>query len=709
MKFSFDQSIIVAVAVAVLLMGLGYLSLNGIGNLVTTAHWVEHTQVVIDRLQVLLTQVDEDSMAVRGYLLTGNSVYLRSLETSRQAMPRELQDLKGLVSDNPVRLTELAKLEELMNQHLASIERFGQSGENAQPSSLARQLDESNRLTDQIRAQITLIHDEERLLLQKRAVASVESSKAVRGLIVLGLIFGILVVLGGTFLINREMAARQGVQRELDRFFTLTNDLFCIAGFDGHFKRLNPAWEKTFGYTTEELTAKPFETFLHPEDVEKTRQEFARQHRGEGVVSFENRYRCKDGSYRWLLWNAQPLVAEQLIFASARDMTERKQMEESLRQSEERARLMVESVKDYAIFMLDPDGRVVNWNPGAERIKGYRAEEIIGRHFSCFYPEKSIREGIPERELRVARDTGRSEDEGWRVRKDGSLFWANAVISAVRNSQGGLLGFVKLTRDATARMEAGERIQKLNEELRQRADLLETANKELESFSYSVSHDLRAPLRHIHGFVELLQNSPALKGDEVSHRQMGIIAAAAKVMGKLIDDLLAFSRTGRAEMHLVKIDLREMVEQTIRDLETECKGRTVKWEVKPLSRVAGDPTLLRLVWMNLLDNAVKYTGPRPVAKIEIGQVAGDAAGADEREVVFYVRDNGVGFDMKYVSKLFGVFQRLHRAEDFGGTGIGLANVQRIIHRHGGRVWAEAQVDAGATFYFSLPVTETQLV
>jgi len=239
--------------------------------------------------------------------------------------------------------------------------------------------------------------------------------------------------------------------------------------------------------------------------------------------------------------------------------------------------------------------------------------------------------------------------------------------------------------------------------LKQRAELLERANKELESFSYSVSHDLRAPLRHIQGFVEMLQQAPSIQGDKENLRYMGVISKAAKEMGRLIDDLLAFSRTGRSEMHLVDVDMGEMVGQIIQDLSMQYNGRRLTWDVKPLDKVEGDPTLLRLVWTNLLDNALKYTQRREETKIEIGQFVrgGDDSTGPER--VFYVRDNGVGFDMRYSSKLFGVFQRLHRADEFEGTGIGLANVQRIIHRHGGRVWAEGQVDSGATFYFSLPI------
>jgi PAS domain S-box-containing protein len=500
---------------------------------------------------------------------------------------------------------------------------------------------------------------------------------------------------------------RRRAQQERDRFFSLTRDLLCIAGFDGRLRRVNPAWEKALGYTQEEILSRPYLEFVHPDDREKTVLENNRLALGVEVASFENRYRCKDGTYRWFLWSARPLPEERLIYASARDTTERRQIEERLRQSDERARLMVESMKDYAIFMLAPDGKVMSWNTGAERIKGYQAEEIIGQHFSRFYPPEKIAEKFPDLELIEAASRGRFENEGWLVRKDGSRFWANDVITPMHNNQGELIGFVKVTRDVTARQEAAERIQKLNDELKSRATLLEAANKELESFSYSVSHDLRAPLRHIHGFVELLQKSPELEGSEPAQRQMSVIAKAAREMGMLIDDLLAFSRTGRAEMRLVPVDMQELVEQGIRAQEMETAGRQVEWDIKPLATVEGDPGLLRQVWANLLGNAIKYTRPRAQAKIEIGQEAGEPALDGTREAVFYVRDNGVGFDMRYASKLFGVFQRLHRAEDFEGTGIGLANVQRIIHRHGGKVWAESTLNEGSIFHFSLPVRATQ--
>ncbi|HEX4141030.1 MAG TPA: PAS domain S-box protein [Candidatus Methylacidiphilales bacterium] len=511
-----------------------------------------------------------------------------------------------------------------------------------------------------------------------------------------------LLVVLATFT-TRVFQSRRQAQIERDRFFNLSRDMLCIAGADGYFKRVNPAWAATLGYSVRDLTSQPFLTFVHPDDREKTTAEAARLARGGETVNFENRYRCKDGTYRWLLWSARSVPGDDVIYASARDTTERRQIEEKLRLSEERLRLMVDSLREYAVIMLSPEGKVMSWNAGAERTHGYAAAEIVGQHFSRFYLADKIAEKFPDLELKLAVENGRFEDEGWRLRKDGSCFWANVVISPMRNSQGELVGYVKVTRDVTARKEAAERIENLNHELKSRADLLESANKELESFSYSVSHDLRAPLRHIHGFVELLQKSPLFNGQESAQRHMGVIAKAAREMGMLIDDLLAFSRTGRAEMQVTSVNMRDLVDQCIHGLAADIADRKIAWTIAPLATVDGDPALLRLVWTNLLGNAVKYTRPRDDVHIEIGQEERCDVNGRPQDIVYFVRDNGVGFDMRYASKLFGVFQRLHRADDFEGTGIGLANVQRIIHRHGGKVWAVSQLDAGATFYFSLPI------
>jgi len=356
--------------------------------------------------------------------------------------------------------------------------------------------------------------------------------------------------------------------------------------------------------------------------------------------------------------------------------------------SDNRYRLLIDSVVDYAIFLLDPQGRVVSWNAGAERIKGYRATDIIGEKFSRFYPAEDIAAGKPERQLQVAAAEGRLEDEGWRLRKDGSRFWANVVITALRDRSGMLCGFGKVTRDLSRRRE-------MEQALRQANDQLHTAVAELDAFSYSISHDLRAPLRALDGFSRILVAQHGAGLDPDARELLELLRENAVRMGHLIDDLLNLARLGRQPLTRRQVAVGVLVDEVVAEMRRLYQGRSVRVDIETLPDLSCDPVLLRRVYSNLIDNAFKYTRLRADARVEIGSRMIDG------ERVLFVRDNGAGFDMQYASKLFGVFQRLHRAEDFEGNGVGLAMVQRVVHRHHGRVWAEAAVDRGATFYFTL--------
>ena len=351
--------------------------------------------------------------------------------------------------------------------------------------------------------------------------------------------------------------------------------------------------------------------------------------------------------------------------------------------TEESFRLLVESVQDYAIFMLDPEGHIVTWNAGAERIKGYRPEEILGQHFSRFYLPEAAARGDPTSHLAVAVRDGRVEHEGFRVRKDGSHFWANVVITALRDDEGRLVGFTKVTRDLTER--------------KQSADDLTRAHAELEAFSYSVSHDLRAPLRAMNGYAQALieDHGPSLNAE--GQRMLHVVRDSATRMGELIDGLLAFSRLGRQALKRTPLDITSIVQGVVEELRIAERGRAPEVVIGPLPDTTGDATLVRQVFANLLGNAFKFSAQREAARVEVG------AGEDQGEAVYFVRDNGAGFDMRYADKLFAVFARLHGAE-FAGTGIGLALVHRIIQRHGGRIWANSVPNAGATFSFTLPLT-----
>lgn len=356
---------------------------------------------------------------------------------------------------------------------------------------------------------------------------------------------------------------------------------------------------------------------------------------------------------------------------------------------------LVEQVKDYAIIQLDPAGNILSWNAGAQKIEGYSAEEIIGKHFSQFYPADAVASGKPALQLQKAITEGSIEDEGWRVRKDGSRFYASVVLTALRNPDGALRGFSKVTRDITERKQTEENLRKQAIELARTNTDLAATNHELEAFTYSVSHDLRAPLRQLDGFSRILLEEFGSQLPTDAKHYLTRVREGATNMGRLIDDLLDFSRIGRKELTLQASGIASIVNGVVEDLHSETEGRAIEWRIGELPFVECDPNLMKQVFANLLSNALKYSRPRQTAIIEVGQVASKGAR------VFFVRDNGVGFSMRHADKLFGVFQRLHRQEDFEGTGIGLATVQRVIHKHGGRIWAEAEMDKGATFYFTL--------
>ncbi|MCE9581476.1 MAG: response regulator [Planctomycetes bacterium] len=366
------------------------------------------------------------------------------------------------------------------------------------------------------------------------------------------------------------------VTEQRNRFFALSPDLICIAGFDGNIREGNPPWEGTLGWTPARVTGRPFLEFVHPDDRPSTGEALELLKKEPGAVSFENRFRRAGGDYVWLAWTGTPYPSERLIYAVARDVSEAKK----------------------------------------------------------------------------------------------------AAIDALRLN-------VELERRVS-----------------ERTAQLEAANKELESFSYSVSHDLRAPLRAIEGFTRRLVDRHSASLDAEGKRLTEVVVTNTRRMAQLIDDLLAFSRMGRAELNRSRVDMTTLACAVSDELRVANAGRKIDFRIGDLAPAWGDQALLRQVLANLLGNAVKYTRPRESAVIEF------TSRQDKGETVWTVRDNGVGFDETFASKLFGVFQRLHSSEEFEGTGVGLALVQRVILRHGGRVWAEGKTGAGAAFHFSLP-TEGQ--
>jgi PAS domain S-box-containing protein len=347
------------------------------------------------------------------------------------------------------------------------------------------------------------------------------------------------------------------------------------------------------------------------------------------------------------------------------------------------------------IFVRDMSDIITYWNRGAEELYGWTAEEAIGKHS---YQLLQTSFPFPIEEIRAELlHTGRWEGELQKTKADGSRVVVASRWSLSQDDQRRPVAILETNNDVTDRKRREQDIQALNHELAKRSTELEAINRELEAFAYSISHDLRAPLRHMAGYAELLQRKAAPLVDAKCNHYMEMILDAAKRMGNLIDDLLAFSRIGRTEQQNSRVSLTQLVNEAVTEARQDTEGRNVEWKIGALPDFYGDRSMLKLVVVNLISNALKFTRTRPQAKIEIGCTEGN-----RNDLIVFVRDNGVGFDMAYVNKLFGVFQRLHRSDAFEGTGIGLATVQRIIHRHGGKVWAEGLVDGGATFYFSAP-------
>jgi PAS domain S-box-containing protein len=375
------------------------------------------------------------------------------------------------------------------------------------------------------------------------------------------------------------------------------------------------------------------------------------------------------------------------------DITERKRAEEA----QERLAAIVSSSDD-AIVGKSLAGIITDWNPGAEKLFGYAAAEAIGKPMTLIFPPELFKE---ETEIlaRLARGDAVQHYETVRVRKDGRRVDVSVTVSPILDHAGKIIGASKIARDISERKRAETEILQLNTELEarvaRRTAELEAANKELEAFSYSVSHDLRAPLRAINGFAGIVLEDFSSQLPEEARGYLERVRSGGQRMGELIDDLLSFARLSRQPLNRQCVDTVQLVQEVLAELNPRGHSRQIETRFGDLPLCQADRALLKQVWTNLLSNALKYTRGRTPAVIEI------ASERSNGTTSFFVHDNGVGFNMEYASKLFGVFQRLHRADEFEGTGVGLAIVQRIVHRHGGRAWATAELDHGATFYFTL--------
>jgi PAS domain S-box-containing protein len=488
------------------------------------------------------------------------------------------------------------------------------------------------------------------------------------------------------------------------RLFEAAKDGILILDADtGRINDVNPFLMKLLGFSHSEIIGKtvgelsPFKDVVSNQVMLERLQQY-------GYVRYEDLpLETRDGRRIAVEFvsNVYQAGDKKVIQCNIRDITERKRTEDQLRASLKEIGDLRSALDEHAITAItDSRGRITYVNDRFCAISKYSREELLGQDYriinSGYHPKDFVRDMW----------TKISRGKVWKGEfknkaKDGSFYWVDTTIVPFLNEQGKPRQYVAIHSEITEHKAQEEIIRQLNVELEQRVTertaQLQAANQELEAFSYSVSHDLRAPLRHVMGFVELLRMDAEHTLSKNSLGHLTTISEAAKRMGQLIDELLAFSRTGQSEMQVTAVDLDQLVQEALRDSQGWTKERNFVWEIHPLPAVRADRGLLRVVLVNLISNAVKFTGACPEARIEIGR-----APSGDGETIVFIRDNGAGFDPRYAGKLFGVFQRLHTRDQFEGTGIGLATVQRIIHRHGGRTWAEGVVDGGATFYFSIP-------
>ena len=482
-----------------------------------------------------------------------------------------------------------------------------------------------------------------------------------------------------------------------------SEDAIVGKDLEGKVISWNAGAERMFGYTAAEMVGQSITRVQSPDRPEEEAQILEEAKRGR-TRHYETVRIRKDGQRIEVSLTVSPIRNARGdiigISSTARDITEGKRAERLIQESRARFSGIIASAMD-AIISVDEGQRITIFNEAAEKMFGCSAGEALGQPLDRFIPERlrqAHRRHVAEfgRTGVTTRAMGNLQPISG-LRADGEEFPIEASISHIEI--GGERVYTVILRDITERKRAEDQIRQLNAELEQRVAErtaeLTAANKELESFTYSVAHDLRAPLRHIDAFSNLLhEDFEAALPQEAQHYLANIRNSTGK-MSLLVDDLLNLARVGRQELRRQPTPLGRLVDEVLADLQPETTGRKLEWHIEPLPAVECDPGLMKQVFANLLSNAVKYTRPRPVAVIEVGcrRKNGDTA--------VFVRDNGVGFNMKYADKLFGVFQRFHRAEEFEGTGVGLATVDRIVRKHGGHIWAEAVVDKGATFYFTV--------
>jgi PAS domain S-box-containing protein len=757
------RKMLIGFFMALLLTGsMGFLAWHSAQQAAYESDWVTHTQLVMTKLESTVRHVIDMQTGARGFALIGKEQFLQPYVEGKSALGQDLDELRHLTADNPAQQRRLDVLE----PQILAATRFAQEivverqQKNAIPAVAA--LVENKGSVDAVRATIQEMSAEEDRLLIQRAQTTRAGRRLTSWITTFGTLLGLITLTLAGFAISREigvsararaqitsinatlehrvdertaalnsenaertraeeaakvsLAASETARKELaDQKFALDQHaIVAVTDVQGTITYVNDKFCAISQYSKEELIGGNHRILNSGHHSKEFFQQMYHTIAKGKVWHGEIKNRAKNGSIYWVDTTIVPTLNTEgkprQYVAIRADITERKQAEEAVKESLATSKAALRELADQKfaldqhaiVAVTDVQGTITYVNDKFCAISQYSKDELIGQNHRILNSGHHSREFFQQMYHAIAKGQVWHGEIKNRA-KDGSIYWVDTTIVPFVRDDGKPRQYVAIRADITERKRVEEEIHKLNAELEQRVlertTQLEAANKELEGFTYSVSHDLRAPLRHIGGFSKILLEEFGPQVPDGAQHYLQRIQEGTRRMGLLVDDLLNLARVGRHELSLQVAGLNTVIEEVVRELKQDCEGRQVEWKTGGLPFVECDPGLMKQVFQNLLSNALKFTRPRSPAVIEVGQKTEDG------QTVLFVRDNGVGFSMKYSDKLFGVFQRLHRPEDFEGTGVGLATVQRIVQKHGGRVWAEAELDKGATFNFTLGASE----